>query len=39
MHPFRAFLISFAAGSIVLFGGYSAIDAMTPAPVGDTITV
>jgi len=39
MHPFRAFLIAFAAGSIVLFGGYSAIAAMTPAPAGDTITV
>ena len=39
MHPFRAFLISFAAGSIALFGGYGAIAAMTPAPVGNTITV
>jgi hypothetical protein len=39
MHPFRAFLIAFTAGSLVLFGGYGAIAAMTPAPVGDTITV
>jgi len=39
MHPFRAFLISFAAGSIALFGGYGAIAAMTPAPVDHTITV
>jgi Na+/glutamate symporter len=39
MHPFRAFLISFVAGSIALFGGYGALAAMTPAPVGHTITV
>ena len=39
MHPFRAFLISFAAGSIALFGGYGAVAAMTPAPIGNTITV
>jgi Na+/glutamate symporter len=39
MHPFRAFLISFAAGAIALFGGYGAVAAMTPAPVGNTITV
>lgn len=39
MHPLRAFLIAFTAGSVALFGGYGAIAAMTPAPVGDTITV
>ena len=39
MHPFRAFLISFAAGSIALFGGYGLVSALTPAPVGNTITV
>jgi Na+/glutamate symporter len=39
MHPFRAFLIAFTAGSVALFGGYGAIAAMTPAPVGNTITV
>ena len=39
MHPIRAFLIAFTAGSVALFGGYGAIAAMTPAPVGNTITV
>jgi Na+/glutamate symporter len=39
MHPFRAFLVAFAAGSIALFGGYGAIAAMTPAPIGNTIAV
>jgi Na+/glutamate symporter len=39
MPPFRAFLVSFVAGSIALFGGYGAIAAMTPAPIGNTITV
>jgi Na+/glutamate symporter len=39
MHPFRAFLISFAAGSIALFGGYGTVAALTPAPAGNTITV
>jgi Na+/glutamate symporter len=39
MHPFRAFLIAFAAGSVALFGGYGAIAAMIPAPLGNTITV
>ena len=39
MHPFRAFLIAFTAGSITLFGGYGAIAAMTPDRVGNTITV
>jgi hypothetical protein len=39
MHPFRAFMISFALGSAALFGGYGVIAAMTPAPVGHTITV
>lgn len=39
MHPFQAFLIAFTAGSIALFGGYGVVAAMTPAPVGNTITV
>ena len=39
MHPFRAFMISFALGSAALFGGYGVIAAMTPAPVNHTITV
>jgi len=39
MHPFRAFLLSFALGSAALFGGYGVIAAATPAHVGHTITV
>jgi len=39
MHPFRAFMLSFALGSAALFGGYGFISAVTPAPVGHTITV
>jgi len=39
MHPFRAFLIAFTAGSMALFGGYGAVAAMTPARVNNTITV
>jgi len=39
MHPFRAFLMAFAAASIALFGGYGAIAAMSPTPAGNTITV
>jgi hypothetical protein len=39
MQPFRAFMISFALGSAALFGGYGIVAAMTPAPVGHTITV
>jgi Zn-dependent protease len=39
MHPFRAFMISFALGSAALFGGYGVVAAMTPAPVNHTITV
>jgi hypothetical protein len=39
MHPLRAFMISFALGSAALFGGYGVVVAMTPAPVGHTITV
>jgi hypothetical protein len=39
MHPFRAFLLSFAFGSAVLFGGYGLNNAMTPPKIGHTITV
>ena len=39
MHPLRAFILAFAFGSAALFGGYGVIAAMTPAPVGHTITV
>jgi hypothetical protein len=39
MHPLRAFMLSFAIGTFVLFGGYGLVSAMTPAPVGHTITV
>jgi hypothetical protein len=39
MHPFRAFMLSFAIGTAALFGGYGFISAMTPAPVAHTITV
>ena len=39
MHPLRAFMLSFALGSAALFGGYGVVVAMTPAPVGHTITV
>jgi hypothetical protein len=39
MHPFRAFMLSFALGSAVLFGGYGVVAEMIPAPIGHTITV
>ena len=39
MPPYRAFMLSFALGTLTLFGGYGFIAAMTPAPVGHTITV
>ena len=39
MNPLRAFMFSFALGSAALFGGYGVVVAMTPAPVGHTITV
>jgi hypothetical protein len=39
MHPLRAFLLSFAIGTFVLFGGYGLKAAITPAPIGNTITV
>jgi hypothetical protein len=39
MHPYRAFMLSFALGTVMLFGGYGLLSAMTPAPVGHTITV
>ena len=39
MHPFRAFILSFALGSAALFGGYGVVAEMTPAPVNHTITV
>ena len=39
MHPFRAFMISFALGSLTLFSGYGIVAAGTPARVGHTITV
>ena len=39
MSPLRAFLLSFAVGTFVLFGGYGLKAAMTPAPIGNTITV
>jgi hypothetical protein len=39
MHPYRAFMLSFALGTLALFGGYGLVSAMTPAPVGHTITV
>lgn len=39
MHPFRAFVLSFALGSAALFGGYGVISEMTPARVNHTITV
>lgn len=39
MHPLRAFMLSFAFGTVALFGGYGLIAATSPAPVGHTITV
>jgi hypothetical protein len=39
MRPFRAFLLSFTLGSLVLFGGYGIIAATTPTPTSHTITV
>jgi len=39
MHPFRAFLLSFALGSAALFGGYGVVAEMTAAPASHTITV
>jgi hypothetical protein len=39
MHPYRAFMLSFALGTLTLFGGYGLVSAMTPTPVGHTITV
>lgn len=39
MHPFRAFLLSFALGSAVLFGGYGVHVATTPPNPDHTITV
>jgi len=39
MHPLRAFLLSFAAGSAMLFGGYGLHSAMTPPKTDHTITV
>jgi hypothetical protein len=39
MHPFRAFLLSFALGSAVLFGGYGVHVATTPPKLDHTITV
>ena len=39
MHPFRAFLLSFAVGSFVLFGGYGLRSAMMPPKLDHTITV
>jgi len=39
MHPFRAFMLSFALGSLTLFGGYGILSVMTPAPAEHTITV
>jgi hypothetical protein len=39
MHPFRAFMLSFALGSAALFGGYGLVVEMIPAPVAHTITV
>ena len=39
MHPFRAFMLSFAFGTFALFGGYGIHSAITPAPPPHTITV
>jgi hypothetical protein len=39
MHPLRAFLLSFAMGSFLLFGGYGLKSAMTPPKTDHTITV
>ena len=39
MHPYRAFLLSFALGSAMLFGGYGLVSAMTPPNPDHTITV
>jgi len=39
MHPFRAFMLSFALGTIALFGGYGIVSAVTPAPPEHVITV
>jgi hypothetical protein len=39
MHPFRAFLLSFAAGLAVLFAGHGAISVVFAEPPSDRITV
>ena len=39
MHPFRAFLLSFAAGLAVLFGGHGAVSFAFPSSPADTITI
>ena len=39
MHPIRAFMLSFTLGTLALFGSYGLIAAVTPDPVGNTITV
>ena len=39
MHPFRAFLLSFALGSFALFGTYGIFAATTPPRTSHTITV
>ncbi len=39
MQPLRAFLLSFAAGLVVLFGGYSVAASMMPARTDHVITV
>lgn len=39
MHPYRAFMLSFALGSAMLFGGYGLHSAMTPVKTDHTITV
>jgi hypothetical protein len=39
MNPYRAFMLSFVLGTLALFGGYGFVSAITPAPVGHTITV
>jgi hypothetical protein len=39
MHPFRAFLLSFAAGLAVLFAGHGLVAVAFAEPPSDTISV
>jgi len=39
MHPFRAFLLSFAGGLALLFAGHGVASFAFAAPASDTITV